>query len=176
MGKLDGQETRFESCFVLTVLLGISRKGEPSHLFFEELDFTPMKVGWLFIGCRYVRFMQRPFLSDLTSPCRWEPEENLQGCPRLLESFWQDVGTDDRDYPIGYITEPSTEWIGELDHTPFVPIFESVSCSEKERAFFAKEYQSLGKKENSQPKKEGRKDKDKKKVKVEVAFFLDQLS
>lgn len=71
-------------------------------------------VGWLLIGCRYVRFFAKLFPHDIFSSNRWEPERNLRGCPRLLESFWKAVGTDNRDYPIGYIAKPSDAWIGEF--------------------------------------------------------------
>jgi len=49
----------------------------------------------------------------LTTSFSWEPDQNLQGCKRLLQSFWQAVGTDDRDYPVGYVATPSKTWIGE---------------------------------------------------------------
>ncbi|KAF8973779.1 hypothetical protein BDZ97DRAFT_1776820 [Flammula alnicola] len=54
----------------------------------------------------------------------WEPESNLEGCKRLLSSFWEHVGLDNRDYLAGYEVKASKEWI------------------EKEKAFFAKEYRS----------------------------------
>jgi hypothetical protein len=42
----------------------------------------------------------------------WEPEENLEGCERLRESFWRHIGMDDRDYMIGYEVSASHAWIG----------------------------------------------------------------
>ena len=46
---------------------------------------------------------------------RWEPEENVApSCERLLTSFWEEVGTDNRDYPIGYLAKPSAAWIGTV--------------------------------------------------------------
>lgn len=42
----------------------------------------------------------------------WEPARNLAQCGRLVESFWDDVGIDDEDYPEGTVCEPSTKWIG----------------------------------------------------------------
>jgi hypothetical protein len=46
--------------------------------------------------------------------------EKSSGCPRLLESFWKAVGTDNRDYPIGYIATPTDAWIGEfITHLSF---------------------------------------------------------
>jgi hypothetical protein len=44
--------------------------------------------------------------------CSWEPEENLEGCERLRESFWRHIGMDDRDYMVGYEVSASHAWIG----------------------------------------------------------------
>ncbi|KAG5639362.1 hypothetical protein H0H81_003506 [Sphagnurus paluster] len=41
----------------------------------------------------------------------WEPETNVAGCQRLLSSFWAHVGTDNADYPVGYMVEASEKWI-----------------------------------------------------------------
>lgn len=41
----------------------------------------------------------------------WEPEENLEGCQRLRESFWKHVGMDDDDYMIGYEVSAKVPWI-----------------------------------------------------------------
>jgi len=43
----------------------------------------------------------------------WEPEENVKKCVRLLKSFWKHVGTDDEDYPPGYMVEAEPEWISK---------------------------------------------------------------
>ncbi|EKM60867.1 uncharacterized protein PHACADRAFT_204012 [Phanerochaete carnosa HHB-10118-sp] len=41
----------------------------------------------------------------------WEPSENVEGCDRLLKSFWKHVGTDDNDYEEGCVFEAEPEWI-----------------------------------------------------------------
>ena len=41
----------------------------------------------------------------------WEPQRNVQGCTRLLSSFWYEVGMDNEDYQIGYEVTPSASWI-----------------------------------------------------------------
>ncbi|KAF6766408.1 hypothetical protein DFP72DRAFT_866408 [Ephemerocybe angulata] len=41
----------------------------------------------------------------------WEPAENMKECKRLLSSFWQAVGMDDKDYYPGEIITPPDEWI-----------------------------------------------------------------
>ncbi|KAH7924008.1 hypothetical protein BV22DRAFT_545137 [Leucogyrophana mollusca] len=41
----------------------------------------------------------------------WEPQENVQGCDRLLKSFWTHIGHDDKDYPIGYQVAAKDFWI-----------------------------------------------------------------
>lgn len=44
--------------------------------------------------------------------CSWEPEANLESCQRLLASFWEHIGVDDKDYKPGTILEAKPEWIG----------------------------------------------------------------
>lgn len=72
----------------------------------------------------------------------WEPEENLEACSRLLQSFWNHIGTDNDDYQIGHEVKAKKDWIGWVlsSHHP------NFQCSkrplEKEKAFFAKEYQT----------------------------------
>ncbi|KAJ7293251.1 hypothetical protein C8J57DRAFT_1268515 [Mycena rebaudengoi] len=41
----------------------------------------------------------------------WEPAPLLAGCQRLLASFWENVGLDDRDYPVGEVLTPTDKWI-----------------------------------------------------------------
>ncbi|EFI28646.1 hypothetical protein CC1G_13672 [Coprinopsis cinerea okayama7 len=42
----------------------------------------------------------------------WEPEDNLgPGCMKLLERFWAAVGTDNQDYPKGYVVQAPQAWI-----------------------------------------------------------------
>ncbi|KAK2461748.1 hypothetical protein APHAL10511_006211 [Amanita phalloides] len=52
----------------------------------------------------------------------WEPEENVANCQRLLASFWEHIGVDDKDYNVGYEVEADEQWI------------------KKEKKFFAREY------------------------------------
>lgn len=47
----------------------------------------------------------------------WEPQENLETCVRLLGSFWEHVGMDNQDYPVGYEAVAKDHWIKkEKDH------------------------------------------------------------
>ncbi len=49
----------------------------------------------------------------------WEPSENVAGCERLLKSFWRHVGDDNEDYPVGYETFATEDWIGRINsHRP----------------------------------------------------------
>ncbi|GJE87775.1 Chromatin organization modifier domain-containing protein [Phanerochaete sordida] len=41
----------------------------------------------------------------------WEPTENVEGCERLLKSFWNHIGLDNEDYEEGYVVEASPKWI-----------------------------------------------------------------
>ena len=41
----------------------------------------------------------------------WEPAPNVQGCDRLLDAFWKDIGMDTEDYGVGTICEASPEFI-----------------------------------------------------------------
>ncbi|KAI0094587.1 hypothetical protein BDY19DRAFT_913567 [Irpex rosettiformis] len=43
----------------------------------------------------------------------WEPTENVEGCKRLLKSFWENVGMDNQDHHPGDMVEPSREWIAQ---------------------------------------------------------------
>ncbi|GLB33577.1 hypothetical protein LshimejAT787_0104610 [Lyophyllum shimeji] len=56
----------------------------------------------------------------------WEPEGNVAGCQRLLASFWEEIGTDNADYFIGYEVAASKEWI------------------RREKDYFAREYEAEG--------------------------------
>lgn len=49
-----------------------------------------------------------------TSLDSWEPDKNVEGCKRLLKSFWEHVGTDDNDYFPGHEVSAEQEWIGPL--------------------------------------------------------------
>lgn len=64
----------------------------------------------------------------------WEPERNVQGCERLLSSFWDNVGMDDGDYDPGYVTEAKPAWISKyLPGESFLPIlFQSDSLPVRE--------------------------------------------
>lgn len=41
----------------------------------------------------------------------WEPDENLLGCQRLLQSFWGHIGMDDQDHLVGYEVAATEAWI-----------------------------------------------------------------
>ncbi|KAG1757322.1 hypothetical protein EDB19DRAFT_1623851 [Suillus lakei] len=43
----------------------------------------------------------------------WEPQQNVKQCDRLLCSFWDHIGTDDGDYPVGYEIAARDHWISE---------------------------------------------------------------
>ncbi|KAF9480026.1 hypothetical protein BDN70DRAFT_920799 [Pholiota conissans] len=78
----------------------------------------------------------------------WEPSKNVESCERLLASFWDHVGIDNKDYFPGDVICAKEDWI------------------EKEKAFFAKEYQnSLSEKKKKKDERrmdEARKKKSKK--------------
>ncbi|KAJ3880040.1 hypothetical protein F5051DRAFT_502134 [Lentinula edodes] len=42
------------------------------------------------------------YLVKLQTPTRWEPQEYIANCQRLLASFWKEIGGDDEDYHPGY--------------------------------------------------------------------------
>ncbi|KAJ7139793.1 hypothetical protein C8R44DRAFT_867898 [Mycena epipterygia] len=63
----------------------------------------------------------------------WEPATCMAGCQRLLHSFWEEIGGDDKDYPQGTVVKPSDKWI------------------KKERKRFKTDY-SKGKDENRKQK------------------------
>jgi len=48
---------------------------------------------------------------QLGRPCSWEPEGNIHQCERLLGSFWDVIGRNDDDYPVGYQVNATREWI-----------------------------------------------------------------
>ncbi|OCH96638.1 hypothetical protein OBBRIDRAFT_15359 [Obba rivulosa] len=41
----------------------------------------------------------------------WEPQENVEGCDRLLKSFWTNIGLDNDDYEPGHIVRATPSWI-----------------------------------------------------------------
>ncbi|RXW19417.1 hypothetical protein EST38_g6445 [Candolleomyces aberdarensis] len=44
----------------------------------------------------------------------WEPAENLdKSCSRLLKSFWDIIGHDDKDWPVGTELKPPIDWIAK---------------------------------------------------------------
>ncbi|RDB28456.1 hypothetical protein Hypma_015299 [Hypsizygus marmoreus] len=68
----------------------------------------------------------------------WEPEDNVAGCQRLLASFWDHIGTDNKDYHIGHVVEASEKWI------------------KKEKMFFAAEFDDAQQKLRAQREREER--------------------
>ncbi|KZT21687.1 hypothetical protein NEOLEDRAFT_1181525 [Neolentinus lepideus HHB14362 ss-1] len=75
----------------------------------------------------------------------WEPEDNLQGCERLLRSFWDHIGTDDEDYPIGYTVRARSDWI------------------DQEKKFFARTEKQQKEEAKEREKKKRRKEKQREK-------------
>ncbi|CAA7266639.1 unnamed protein product [Cyclocybe aegerita] len=66
----------------------------------------------------------------------WEPERNLSGCGRLLQSFWNHIGIDEQDYEVGYVAKATPSWI------------------KQEKEFFANEYRvALEEKEKQRSEK-----------------------
>lgn len=67
------------------------------------LAMNPMPIGTPFFSSHICMLIIR---------CSWEPEENLETCQRLRESFWKHVGMDNDDYAIGYEVAAKDDWIG----------------------------------------------------------------
>lgn len=57
----------------------------------------------------------------------WEPTENVEGCERLLKSFWNHIGVDNEDYEEGYVVEASPEWVGKWTSAAMLPVWYSLS-------------------------------------------------
>jgi hypothetical protein len=96
----------------------------------------------------------------------WEPAPLLAGCQRLLASFWENVGLDDRDYPVGEVLTPTDKWISEY----FVPTDKCIfvtSSSGKERKRFAAE--------NSNSKEEERKQKERADQRREAKYAAEKV-
>ncbi|KAJ3724792.1 hypothetical protein C8R42DRAFT_719432 [Lentinula raphanica] len=53
---------------------------------------------------------------DSLSEDTWEPPENIANCPRLLGSFWTEVGGDEGDYFPNHECTLSQDWIGIFYH------------------------------------------------------------
>ncbi|KAF8649832.1 hypothetical protein AX16_005596 [Volvariella volvacea WC 439] len=88
--------------------------------------------------------------------CSWEPEQNVAGCQRLLSSFWNHIGLDNKDYAIGHIFEASEKWI------------------KKEKRYFEREFnqakaESLKEKEKEKEKKKKSKKRSKKSPTLEAS-------
>ncbi|CCM02177.1 uncharacterized protein FIBRA_04256 [Fibroporia radiculosa] len=62
----------------------------------------------------------------------WEPRKNMQGCERLLKSFWADVGQDKKHCPPGTVMRATPTWI------------------KREKAFFAKNWGAIKVKANEE--------------------------
>ena len=91
------------------IMWRLSRSSQiPSLFFTEPINSGPttiqMPIGTPFPPSSYIYM--------LIVRCSWEPEENLEGCERLRESFWRHIGMDDRDYMVGYEVSASHAWIG----------------------------------------------------------------
>ncbi|KAF5315670.1 hypothetical protein D9611_004931 [Ephemerocybe angulata] len=62
----------------------------------------------------------------------WEPEENLERCERLRASFWENVGVNDLNYPLGTEFHPSSDWIDE-EKKRFVKEYALIQAGEQEK-------------------------------------------
>ncbi|KAF8898501.1 hypothetical protein BD779DRAFT_1666338 [Infundibulicybe gibba] len=75
----------------------------------------------------------------------WEPDGNVAGCERLLKSFWDHIGMDSGDYPVGHMIEANEKWISCVPSFD-VPLFclavfrILIERVEKERKYFAREF------------------------------------
>ncbi|KAJ7462715.1 hypothetical protein B0H11DRAFT_2053966 [Mycena galericulata] len=79
----------------------------------------------------------------------WEPASNLSACQRLLASFWEEVGADDKDYPVGHVVKASEKWI-KMERKRFKAEFakgKDEARKQKERADRKKEAKLTAKKE-----------------------------
>lgn len=105
---------------------GVSCQGAFRHPAFVLAHiWLPYSVGWVWLRRRQVRLsaLLPSQLSPNNSMRSWEPERNVQGCERLLSSFWDNVGMDDGDYDPGYVTEAKPAWISEyFSGESFLPI------------------------------------------------------
>lgn len=59
----------------------------------------------------------------------------MEGCERLLKSFWKHVGRDNEDYEEGYVVVAEEDWIGEDSRTNSAPYAHQLP-TEKEKEFF----------------------------------------
>jgi hypothetical protein len=55
-----------------------------------------------------------PALYTYGANCSWEPVENVHDCTRLVNSFWDHVGPDNKDYMAGYEVHAKKWWISKL--------------------------------------------------------------
>lgn len=83
----------------------------------------------------------------------WEPENNLQkGCEKLLESFWCDVGFDNKDYHVGHVVHAKKSWIGQLTRsTPFYLVLLDIIYRKGEAALSFRIWQ--GRSKSKRPRK-----------------------
>ncbi|KAG2350636.1 hypothetical protein BDR05DRAFT_985641 [Suillus weaverae] len=65
----------------------------------------------------------------------WEPTRNVSQCERLLCSFWDHIGNDNNDYPIGYEIAARDYWI------------------KQEKEFFAKQFSEEAKRKSEKDTK-----------------------
>ncbi|EGO03138.1 hypothetical protein SERLA73DRAFT_176657, partial [Serpula lacrymans var. lacrymans S7.3] len=84
----------------------MARKKKEEQEVFQVEVITKARVGdegeWEY----YVKWAG--YDSDSNS---WEPQGNVEGCARLLRSFWDHIGNDDKDWPIGYHCSAEDSWI-----------------------------------------------------------------
>ena|ERR1700683_4210060 len=77
-----------------------------SNVYYSGGDIQRMTIGWW-------KFLTRVYDCSQANGlwCSWEPEQNVKKCERLIDSFWNHVGQDDEEHPVGYEFYAKTAWI-----------------------------------------------------------------
>ena len=79
---------------------------------------------------------------QLNCPYSWEPEGNIHQCERLLDSFWDVIGRDDDDHPIGYQVDATREWISACSIIQYQAYLfahtDNLTFKGKEKQYFAR--------------------------------------
>lgn len=79
-----------------------------SFVLIEGLSGLVMMKKSLFTLCQPLSCL----MHALAWRASWEPEKHLIDCGRLLTSFWNNIGFDNKDYHVGDEVIPTDEWIG----------------------------------------------------------------
>lgn len=88
----------------------------------------------------------------------WEPESNVAGCQRLLASFWDHVGTDNKDYSINHTIKAKEKWI------------------KKEKNYFATEFNNEQERIRLRREKEERERTAKRKKRRKISPSIDLMT